>query len=400
MAKTHVSWAGSVALTGLILMLAGSLAGCTTSATSAASPNPTAFIATRVVVLLTQNALTDTAPRLFNVTTPTAALPVPVQATPLPPAQAQPGRSPAPALPTLGATLTPLPTATTDPNATPTPCGDQACAASAGHFWLERPIPDGYVDYPDRTYAFGSTQDRQREPHHGVEFANASDTPAIAAGPGQVVVAGDDHTTGYGPATDFYGNLVVVQLAQTYQGQPVFTLYGHLKSVLVAVGQHVDTGQVVGLVGATGVAIGPHLHFEVRVGQNTYTANRNPELWLKPLRYNGLYQGAVAGRVVDKKGQLVQGYPVVIRPITVDSDTPRSRYLTTYTSDAYNLGGDTLLQENFATTDLALGSYTISVNTTRSYQQIINVTSGGLTWVTFVVEPPPPLPLTTATPTP
>jgi len=48
------------------------------------------------------------------------------------------------------------------------------------------------------------------------------------------------------------------------------------------------------------------------------------------LRYNGLYQGAVAGRVVDKKGRLVQGYPVVIRPISVDAENPRTRYLTTY----------------------------------------------------------------------
>jgi murein DD-endopeptidase MepM/ murein hydrolase activator NlpD len=221
----------------------------------------------------------------------------------------------------------------------------------------------------------------------------------MAAGPGQVVVAGKDQTTIYGPTANFYGNLVVVQLDQTYQGQPVFTLYGHLKAVLVKPGQHVNLGEVVGQVGATGVAIGPHLHFEVRVGENTYPAARNPELWLKPLRYNGLYQGAVAGRVVDKRGQLVQGYPVVIRPIRVDADTPRSRYLTTYTTDAFSLAGDARLQENFATTDLPLGSYTVSVNTTRSYQQVINVTSGSLTWVTFVVEPPPLLPITTTTAT-
>jgi murein DD-endopeptidase MepM/ murein hydrolase activator NlpD len=389
----------ALALAGLLLMLTGSLAACSTAPTSAESPNPTAFIATRVVVLLTQNAMTDTAPRSPITSTPAQPTQRPAPGTPQPPSQTQAGGTPAagvtPATPTW-----PPATATTDPNASPTPCGDQACAASAGHFWLERPIPEGYTDYPDRTYAFGSTQDRQREPHHGVEFANASDTPTIAAGPGQVVAAGNDHTTSYGPSTDFYGNLVVIQLDQAYEGQPVFTLYGHLKAVLVKVGQHVNTGEVVGQVGATGVAIGPHLHFEVRVGANTYAAARNPELWLKPLRYNGLYQGAVAGRVVDKKGRLVQGFPVVIRPISVDSDTPRSRYLTTYTADDFNLGGDARLQENFATTDLALGSYTVSVNTTKTYQQVINVTSGSLTWVTFVVEPPPPLTATPITPTP
>jgi murein DD-endopeptidase MepM/ murein hydrolase activator NlpD len=231
-----------------------------------------------------------------------------------------------------------------------------------------------------------------------VEFENPSNTPIIAAEAGKVVVAGDDHTTSYGPATDFYGNLVVVQLDQTFQNQPVFTLYGHMKTILVRVGQHVNTGQQIGVVGATGVAIGPHLHFEVRVGENDYFSSRNPELWLKPLRYNGLYQGAVAGRVVDIKGRLVQGYPVVLRPIVVDSDAPRSRYVTTYTADAFGLAGDAILQENFGTTDLPLGSYTISVNTTKTYQQVINVTSGSLTWVTFVVEPPPLVPLASPTP--
>ncbi len=383
MARSHLRWAGSILLAALMLALALSLAGCLPSATSEAAPNPTEFIATRVVVLLTQNARTDAAPR--PAATPTRA-----------PVVQGGAKGPVTQLPTAGDTLTPR-AATVDPNFTPTPCADQACAASAGHFWLERPIAEDHVNYPDRTYPYGSTMDGQREPHHGVEFANASDTPVVAAGPGKVVVAGNDHTAGYGPATDFYGNLVVVQLDQAYQNQPVFILYGHLKSVLASLGQHVNTGEVLGLVGGTGVAIGPHLHFEVRVGENTYTAVRNPELWLKPLRYNGVYQGAVAGRVVDKNGKLVQGYPVVLRPVSVDSDTPRSRYLTTYTADQFNLGGDTLLQENFASTDLPLGTYTISVNTTKPYQQTINITSGGLTWVTFVVEPPPARPVVTPT---
>lgn len=393
MARSHGSWARSILLAVLMLLLASILAGCGSAGRSAAAANPTEFIATRVAVLLTQNARTDTAPRQAVI--PTVTQPA-AQSTPLP-AQPQVMGSPALVLPTAGDTLTPRP-ATVDPNLTPTPCADQACAASAGHFWLERPIGEDYVNYPDRTYPYGSTQDGQREPHHGVEFANPSGTPVLAAAAGNVVVAGNDRVTGYGPATDFYGNLVVVQLDQAYLNQPVFILHGHLKTILVSVGQHVNTGQVLGLVGGTGVAIGPHLHFEVRVGENTYTAARNPELWLKPLRYNGVYQGAVAGRVVDTNGKLVQGYTVVLRPISVDADKPRTRYLTTYTSDPFNLGGDALLQENFATTDLPLGSYTISVNTTKPYQQTINVSSGSLTWVTFVVEPPPPQPLVTPTP--
>ena len=361
---------------------------CSAPATSsAAGPNPTEFVATRVAELLTQNAMT-------------ASRAAPHSGTPAPPQEAPhiptvTSVSTTLALPTSGATVTPLPSPAVS-NTPATPCADQACVTAAEHFWLERPIPAGYVNYPDRTYPYGSTFQGLREPHHGVEFFNPSGTPVVAAAPGAVVVAGNDWTTAYGPATHFYGNLVVVQLDQPYQGQPVFNLYAHLQSVSATVGQHVNTGDLLGVVGYTGVAIGPHLHFEVRVGQNDYFSTRNPELWLKPLLYNDHRWGAIAGRVVDTDGHLVDGYTVVIRPVAVDYDNPRSQYLTTYAHDAQRLSGDDSLQENFAIGDMPLGTYTISVNTTTFYQQTVTVAAGHITWVTFVVKPPIP----TETPTP
>jgi murein DD-endopeptidase MepM/ murein hydrolase activator NlpD len=391
---------------GLLGLLAAALiglaSGCAGPGLSGAAPTGTAFIATRVVALLTQNAATDVARRSL---TSTAAAPRP-SATPSLASTATdpPSRTPpqtASAVPTAVPSAVPSstqggPTATPAGLLPPGPCADQACASAVGHFWLERPISSAYVNYADRTYPYGGTLNGQREPHHGVEFVNASGTPIIAAGPGQVVVAGNDHTIVYGPTVDFYGNLVVVQLDQTFAGQPVFNLYGHMKSIAVTVGQHVNGGDRLGLVGATGVAIGPHLHFEVRVGANTYAASRNPELWLKPLRYNGLYEGVIAGRVVDTQGRLVNGYALLIRPISFQSDAPQSRYVTTYTPDGLGVQGDDRLGENFAVTDLPVGMYTVAINTTRSYQKLVNVATGSLTWVTFVVEPPAPTP----TPTP
>jgi murein DD-endopeptidase MepM/ murein hydrolase activator NlpD len=348
------------------------LSACSTPpASSAAGPNPTEFVATRVAELLTQNAVADDAPLIPTVTSIPGTL----------------------MLPTSGATVTPLPSPAVS-NTPATPCADQACATAAEHLWLERPIPAGYVNYPDRTYPYGSTFQGLREPHHGVEFFNPSGTPVVAAAPGTVVVAGNDWTTAYGPATHFYGNLVVVQLDQPYADQPVFTLYAHLQSVSVTAGQHVNTGDVLGLVGYTGVALGPHLHFEVRLGRNDYLSTRNPELWLKPLLYNDHRWGVIAGRVVDTAGHPVDGYTVVVRPVAVDYDEPRSQYLTTYAHESLN--GDDALQENFAIGDMPLGTYTISVNTTTFYQQTVTVTAGHLTWVTFVVKPPVP----TETPTP
>jgi len=91
---------------------------------------------------------------------------------------------------------------------------------------------------------------------------NPVGTPVLAAAAGRVVVAGTDLEDVYGLKPDFYGNLVVQELDEPFEGQPVYVLYGHLSEVLVAVGQHLDPGEVLGLVGMTGVAIGNHLHLE------------------------------------------------------------------------------------------------------------------------------------------
>ena len=64
-----------------------------------------------------------------------------------------------------------------------------------------------------------------------------------------VVVAGNDLETIYGKKPNFYGNLVVQELDHTFQGQPVYVLYGHLSQVNVEVGQHLQPGDVLGRVG-------------------------------------------------------------------------------------------------------------------------------------------------------
>jgi hypothetical protein len=293
----------------------------------------------------------------------------------------------------VGATVTPPPSAVS--SRTPaTPCASQTCASAAVHFWLDRPIPSGqgYVDYVERSYPYGSTQNGLREPHHGVEFFNPGGTPIVAAAAGTVVVAGDDVLTAYGPATRFYGKLVVVELDQQLGGESVFNLYGHMQSVAVAVGDRVEPGDPLGAVGATGIAIGAHLHFEVRVGANDYASTRNPELWLKPVVIDGIATGAIAGRVIDTAGNPVDEVVVVIRPVSTNTDRPRSRFPLTYSIQAATLNGDDRLQENFAIADMPAGSYSVSVNTTRIYQQNVTVAPNQIGWVTFVVNPPPPRP--------
>ena len=87
--------------------------------------------------------------------------------------------------------------------------------------------------------------------HAGIDLRAAAGVPVAAAAPGRVVFAGPRGT---------FGNTVIVA-----HGDGVRTLYAHLSRIDVTVGQRVGAAAEVGLVGATGDASGPHLHFEVRV---------------------------------------------------------------------------------------------------------------------------------------
>ncbi|MET9015677.1 M23 family metallopeptidase [Streptomyces olivaceoviridis] len=102
--------------------------------------------------------------------------------------------------------------------------------------------------------------------HTGIDFHAASGTAVHAVGSGTVVSAG------WGGA---YGNQVVIRMADG-----MYTQYGHLSSIGVAVGQKVVPGQQIGLSGATGNVTGPHLHFEVRTTPE-YGSDVDPVAYLR-----------------------------------------------------------------------------------------------------------------------
>ena len=87
--------------------------------------------------------------------------------------------------------------------------------------------------------------------HAGVDYPAPMGTTVWAAGDGVVSFTGQ---------ADGFGTLVVVQ-----HSSGVTTFYGHLSKILVPVGKRISRGTPLGLVGMTGDATGPHLHFEVRV---------------------------------------------------------------------------------------------------------------------------------------
>jgi len=163
-----------------------------------------------------------------------------------------------------------------------TPCTEVVCVES-GSFWLTRPIdPAGRVTI-DPSYRFGDYRQSTQLTHRGVDFLNSTGTSVIAAADGIVVVAGDDLNTPYGPRKDYYGKLVILEHNFPGLDQPLFTLYSQLSDVLVEEGQSVAAGEEIALVGMTGAVPGSTLHFEVRLGENSYQTTRNPELWLQLL---------------------------------------------------------------------------------------------------------------------
>jgi len=114
------------------------------------------------------------------------------------------------------------------------------------------------VDYKYITSRFGDRRKYEyqdgataRAIHSGVDFAASTGTPVVAPGGGMVKMAKERIISGY--------TVVIEHLPGLY------SIYFHLDSLSVAKGARVDRGDTIGTVGMTGLATGPHLHWEVRV---------------------------------------------------------------------------------------------------------------------------------------
>jgi murein DD-endopeptidase MepM/ murein hydrolase activator NlpD len=119
------------------------------------------------------------------------------------------------------------------------PSGSDSTPSAQGFIWpVAGPVTSG----------FGWRWGRM---HEGIDIGAAGGAPIQAAASGTVIFAG---------WMGGYGNLVVID-----HGGGLATAYAHQPSIIVAAGQPVTQGQVVGYVGCTGHCFGNHLHFEVRV---------------------------------------------------------------------------------------------------------------------------------------
>lgn len=249
------------------------------------------------------------------------------------------------------------------------------------HHVLKRPIEldADKVHWVDRTYPYGSTYWETREVHLGVEFVNPRFTPVFASEAGTVVFAGSDSEFPIGPYENYYGNVIIIAHdIASLDGMQIFTVYGHLDRVEVQEGQDVTVGSRIGRVGSSGIAIGAHLHFEVRVEDPfDYRLTRNPELWLQHYIDHGL----IAGYVHDVEGNPIFGQRLVVRSTTVN------REIFTYASDRVNIAP--IWQENFTVGDLPADEYEVVMLNEKGlviYRQKFTVEPYKTTFVDILVD--------------
>lgn len=250
------------------------------------------------------------------------------------------------------------------------------------HFWLSMPFYGGERLLITEWFPYGYDVGGRYLIHNGIDMAEPLGTPILAVAEGTVVVAGDDASVLYGWRCDWYGHLVVLELDDRWGREPVYILYGHVQNISVEPGQRVSRGESLAEVGLGGAASLPHLHLEVRVGDNVFSSTRNPLLWLVP----SSRRGVIAGRLLDPLGRPWQG--VLVSAVGRTEGT--SDHLTwTYLGDPQLLvNPDETFAENFVIGDLEPGRYTLFVTLQSvTYSVDVDVEPGKLSVSEIITEP-------------
>jgi murein DD-endopeptidase MepM/ murein hydrolase activator NlpD len=242
------------------------------------------------------------------------------------------------------------------------------------HFYFNRPIAADEVNWPVADYRYGGIFFGSDIVHTGVDIPTPTGTPVLAAASGRVIWAGYGLFYGNNDPSDPYGLAVTIRHDFGFQGQRLYTVYAHMDQIDVIYGQQVDAGDVLGLVGTTGLTTGPHLHFEVRMESNSYFATLNPELWLAPPQG----WGVLAGKLLNTNGSYLTEQDVTVRNL----ETRQAWVVRTYGNQAIN--GDPYYEENLVLSDLPAGQYEIVIDYQEErYQADVSIFPGAVSYFTF-----------------
>lgn len=242
------------------------------------------------------------------------------------------------------------------------------------HFYFIRPIAADKVNWPLPDYRYGGVFFRSDIVHTGIDIPTPKGTPVIAAGPGKVVWADYGLYLGGGKPNDPYGLAITIQHDFGYNSKKLYTVYAHLDRIDVVAGQRVETGDQIGAVGTTGATTGPHLHFEVRIENNSFYNTRNPELWLTPPQGSGI----LVGKLYNTNGSILSGQAVNVRSLeTQEKWTVFAYGDTTVIPDEY-------YNENVVLSDLPAGKYELQIDyLEKPMLTEITIYPGAVTYFSF-----------------
>ena len=232
---------------------------------------------------------------------------------------------------------------------------------------LQRTIPSGrYAELPGPI---------EKGAHTGMAIAVDIGTPVLSAASGTVLWTGIGLFNNYENADDPYGVAIAIRHDFGHEGQRLYTVYAHLSESQVVKGQRVETGDVIGLSGNTGFSSGPHLHFEVRLGENTIYHSRNPELWIAPPQQSGV----LVGQVYTTYDTLVEDHGIQITNL----QSGKILWVYTYATDL-NVNTDPYYVENFVVSDLPIGLYEVAVPYVNGTHRIeIEIRPGAVSFFNF-----------------
>lgn len=238
---------------------------------------------------------------------------------------------------------------------------------TAQQFRLTRPVKDNIQT--NGSYLYG--EPRYQNPtlaHLGIDISISYDTIQSASN-GVVYTVGynpNDTIGGYEPGGA--GNYIIIK--SKWNSKDIYLNYFHLKKPLKNNGDSVFVNMPIGISGNTGNSTGPHLHFEIRQGTQSYSAprtRRNPELWFAMTD-----KGAIYGKVPNAANNT----RVDISP----DPKPRPPYTTfgyalTYNFNDPAIQSDDIYGENYAIGDVKPGTYIITA-LNGSYTRTVTVGAG------------------------